>query len=101
MKTRSRPENEKPGNEKLNSRFTLKSPLLRKTLETAKLTQIVLNGLFKLGIALAFRGANELCSCTFFSCKKIGKNLTAIWQLNTLYLVTGYAFMVNQAYQRA
>ena len=27
MKTRSRPENEKPGNEKLNSRFTLKSPM--------------------------------------------------------------------------
>ena len=69
--------------------------------QIAKLPPIVLNGLFKLGIALAFRGANELCSCTFFSCKKIGKNLTAIWQLNTLYLVTGYAFMVNQAYQRA
>ena len=66
-------ENEKPGNEKLNSRFTLKSPLLRETLKIAKLPQIVLNGLFKLGIALAFRGANELCSCTFFSCKKIGK----------------------------
>ena len=27
MKTRFRPENEKPGNERLNSRFTLKSPL--------------------------------------------------------------------------
>ena len=27
LKTRSRPENEKPGNEKLNSMFTLKSPL--------------------------------------------------------------------------
>ena len=48
----------------------IKSPLLRKTLKIAKLPQIVLNGLFKLGIALAFRGANELCSCTFFSCKK-------------------------------
>ena len=32
---------------------------------------------------------------------KNGQNLTAIWQLNTLYLVTGYAFNVNQAYQRA
>ena len=29
MKTRSRPENEKPRNEKLNSRFTLKIPLLQ------------------------------------------------------------------------
>jgi hypothetical protein len=27
LKTRSRPGNEKPGNEKLNSRFTLKSPI--------------------------------------------------------------------------
>jgi hypothetical protein len=27
MKTRSRPGNEKPGNEKLNSRLTSKSPL--------------------------------------------------------------------------
>jgi hypothetical protein len=27
LKTRSRSENEKPGNEKLNSRFTLKSPV--------------------------------------------------------------------------
>jgi hypothetical protein len=26
LKTRSRPENKKPGNEKLNSRFTLTSP---------------------------------------------------------------------------
>jgi hypothetical protein len=33
MKTRSRPENEKPVNEKLNSRFTLISP------ETKFLTQ--------------------------------------------------------------
>jgi hypothetical protein len=30
LKTRSRLENEKPGNEKLNSRFTLKSPLLNR-----------------------------------------------------------------------
>ena len=47
--------------------------MLRKSLKIAKLPQIVLNGLFKLGIALAFRGANELCSCTFFRCKKWAK----------------------------
>ena len=49
MKTRSRPENEKPGNEKLNSRFTLKSPLLQiESVQERKCVAIFICGLILL-----------------------------------------------------
>ena len=49
MTTRSRPENEKPGNEKLNSRFTLKIPLLQiESVQERKFVAIFVCGLILL-----------------------------------------------------
>ena len=49
MKTRSRPENEKPGNEKLNSRFTLKIPFLQiESVQERKFIAIFVCGLILL-----------------------------------------------------